>query len=436
MARNELNFTKENIVALPLPEAGKREEYYDTKVQGLQIRITAAGVKTFYVYRWVRAEGKAERIMLGRFPDMTIENARKAATKVNGAIAEGHNPAAALRGKRAELTLGELFIEYMDRHVSVQCKPRVVKETPELFQRFLGELPPEERERKPHGARRTKHPTGVHWENRSLSNITLGDVAQLHANIGRHGHKTPANKVVTLISSMYNRARDWGLYAGTNPATGVKKFREVKRERFIQSDELPRFFEAVGDEPSKDVRDFVLLSLLTGARKSDVISMRWEDMSLERGEWRVPDPKNSVPYVVLLTLEAVAILRSRLPKDDAGSSEDDAIFVFPANSKTGHIEKPKKGWARILGRAEISDLRIHDLRRSLGSWQAKGGASLAIIGKSLGHKTAAATMIYARLDQDPVRASVEKATAAMLKAAGVKGARPQPKARSRASASR
>ncbi|MFZ2627787.1 MAG: Arm DNA-binding domain-containing protein [Rugosibacter sp.] len=141
MARNELNFTKENIVALPLPEAGKRDEYYDTKVQGLQIRITAAGVKTFYVYRWVRAEGKAERIMLGRFPDMTIENARKAATKVNGAIAEGHNPAAALRGKRAELTLGELFIEYMDRHVSVQCKPRVIKETPELFQRFLGELP-------------------------------------------------------------------------------------------------------------------------------------------------------------------------------------------------------------------------------------------------------------------------------------------------------
>ncbi|TBR07417.1 MAG: recombinase XerD, partial [Rugosibacter sp.] len=58
MARNELNFTKENIVALPLPEAGKRDEYYDTKVQGLQIRITAAGVKTFYIYRWVRAEGK------------------------------------------------------------------------------------------------------------------------------------------------------------------------------------------------------------------------------------------------------------------------------------------------------------------------------------------------------------------------------------------
>ena len=149
----------------PLPEAGRRDEYYDTKVQGLQFRISAPGVKTFYVYRWVRAEGKAERIMLGRFPDMTIENARKAAT--------------------------------------------------------------------------------------------------------------------------------------------------------VQ--------------------------------------------------------------------EAVAILRSRQPDDGADASENESEFVFPSESKTGHIDKPKKGWARILERAEISDLRVHDLRRSLGSWQAKGGASLAIIGKSLGH---------------------------------------------------
>ena len=436
MVRNEINFTKDNIVTLPSPKPGTRAEYHDTKVQGLQIRVTAAGIKTFYVYRWVRAEGKAERIMLGRFPDLTIEeNARKAAAQVNGAIAEGNNPAAALRGRRAELTLGELLTEYQDRHVSVQCKPRVIKETPELFQRFLGGLPLDDK-RKPHGAKRTKHPAGVNWEKRPLSTITLGDVSQLHANIGRHGHKSPANKVVTLLSSMYNRARDWGLYAGVNPATGVKKFREVKRDRFIQADELPRFFKAVAEEPSQDVRDFVLLSLLTGARKSDVISMRWEDVSLGRGEWRVPDPKNSVPYTVLLTTEAVAILRSRLPDEGTDPSAKEAIFVFHSDSKTGFIDKPKKGWARILERSGISDLRIHDLRRSLGSWQAKSGASLAIIGKSLGHKTAAATMIYARLDQDPVRASVEKATTAMLRAAGIRGVRPRPKVRTRISTDR
>ena len=82
--------------------------------------------------------------------------------------------------------------------------------------------------------------------------------------------------------------------------------------------------------------------------------------------------------------------------------------------------EPKKGWKRILERAGIEDLRIHDLRRTLGSWQAKTGASLAIIGKSLNHKNQSTTAIYARLDLDPVRNSVNTATSAMLAAAGLK----------------
>jgi len=85
-----------------------------------------------------------------------------------------------------------------------------------------------------------------------------------------------------------------------------------------------------------------------------------------------------------------------------------------------HITPPKKRWQNLLQRCGIDNLRIHDLRRSLGSWQAITGASLVIIGKSLGHKSADATMIYARLNTDPVRASVGAATSAMLEAAGMK----------------
>src|SRR6185503_5001402 len=95
-------------------------------------------------------------------------------------------------------------------------------------------------------------------------------------------------------------------------------------------------------------------------------------------------------------------------------------YVFPGSGKSGHLEEPKKGWQRILTRAGIADLRIHDLRRTLGSWQAKQGASLAIIGKSLNHKNQNTTAIYARLDLDPVRDSVNTATSAMMAAAGLK----------------
>src|SRR6185503_15245564 len=95
-------------------------------------------------------------------------------------------------------------------------------------------------------------------------------------------------------------------------------------------------------------------------------------------------------------------------------------YVFPGSGKSGHLEEPKKGWQRILTRAGIADLRIHDLRRTLGSWQAKQGASLTIIGKSLNHKNQNTTAIYARLDLDPVRDSVNAATTAMLAAGGLK----------------
>lgn len=155
------------------------------------------------------------------------------------------------------------------------------------------------------------------------------------------------------------------------------------------------------------------MSLLTGARRSNVLAMRWEDISFERAEWRIALTKNGTPQTVTLSPEAVGILGNRMPVETAG-------YVFPGLGKHGHLVEPIKGWKRILERSGIQNLRIHDLRRTLGSWQAKTGASLSIIGKSLNHKSPSTTAIYARLDLDPVRESVERATDAMLVAAGRK----------------
>ena len=196
-------------------------------------------------------------------------------------------------------------------------------------------------------------------------------------------------------------------------AHGIKKFTEKSRDRFIQGDELPRFFEALGDETNETMRDYFLLSLLTGARRSNVLAMEWKDISMGREEWRINETKNGTPQTVTLSPEALTVLRDRKP-------EEPTRFVFPGNGKSGHLAEPKKGWQRVLTRAGIDNLRIHDLRRTLGSWQAKTGASLAIIGKSLNHKNQNTTAIYARLDLDPVRDSVNTATSAMMAAAKVK----------------
>jgi integrase len=109
--------------------------------------------------------------------------------------------------------------------------------------------------------------------------------------------------------------------------------------------------------------------------------------------------------------QALAVLREREISDDK-----DDTWVFPGAGKTGHMVEPKKAWRRILQRANIQNMRIHDLRRSLGSWQAATGANLSIIGKTLNHKQVSTTAIYARLNIDPVRESMNTATEAMLKA--------------------
>lgn len=400
-----IRFTKSGLSALPLPEEGTRSTVYDTEVPKLAIRLTSAGTRTFYV---VKRDGSSMAwFRLGTFPDMTAEGARKAAERALGDFAKGINPAAAKREERQKQTLGEAYEQYRVLHIT----PRGIKSASEihaLWERCLGGMP--DAPPKKHGRKRAKHPAGVDWSKRKLDALDNAAVRALHAGIGKT-HRTMANRVVELLSSIYNRAIEWG-YRGVNPTGSIKPFKETKRDRFIQGSELPRFFVALAEDMSDDFKHFVLFSLLTGARRNNVLAMRWQDTDLKAETWRIPQTKNDDPQVVALVPEAVEILRERKPQD--------AGYIFPAASKTGHITPPKKRWADLLARAKLADLHIHDLRRSLGSWQAITGASLPIIGKSLGHKSPDATMIYARLSLDPVRQSVNTATAAMMVAGGMK----------------
>jgi integrase len=399
-----IRFTKSSLSALALPKEGARSTVYDTEVPKLAIRLTAAGTRTFYV---VKRDGFSMAwVRLGTFPDITAEGARKAAERALGDFAKGINPVVAKREERQKQTLGEAYEQYHVLHI----KPRGIKSASEIhapWERCLGAMadtPP-----KKHGRKRTKHPAGVDWTKRKLDAIDNAAVRALHASIGRT-HSTMANRVLELLSSIYNRAIEWG-YRSANPTSGIKPFKETKRDRFIQGSELPRFFVALAEDTSNDFQHFVLLSLLNGARRNNVLAMRWQDTDLQAATWRIAQTKNDDPQVVALVPEAVEVLLARGAKG--------AGYVFPATSKSGHLTAPKKRWAELLARANLADLRIHDLRRSLGSWQAITGASLPIIGKSLGHKSPDATIIYARLSLDPVRQSVNAATAAMMEAGGM-----------------
>ena len=384
----EFNFIKKSLEKAKAID-DKITTYHDTTKRGLKLRVRPSGVKTFLLYRKIK--GNPERIVIGRFPDITIEEARKQIDILNAKIATGINPNEEKRGMRAEITLGGLFSQYIERYAKIH-KSSWQRDI-EQFNLYLKE-----------------------WENKKLSAIRKSHIQKLHVDIGANRGKYTANRLLALLHTMFNKAIEWGREI-PNPAHGIKKFKEKSRDRFIQADELPRFFQALSEEPNIAVRDYVLLSLLTGARRSNVLAMRWEEVNFERTTWTIPMTKTGESHTVPLIPTAIEILNSRQEKNTNNNP-----WVFPGTGITGHLVETKKPWKRILDKAGIKDLRIHDLRRSLGSWQAATGANLSIIGKTLAHKNVSTTAIYARLNIDPIREAMNKATNAMLSAAGVNNA--------------
>jgi integrase len=428
---DRVKFTKSRVAAFPPPVTG-RATYYDETVQKLALRVTAAGSRAFYVVK--RAGAEMVWLKLGTFPDMTVERAREEAEKALGDFAADQNPATIRRARRKEMTVGAFFDkEYNPRHLS---KLRSGKKRGNVFDAHVRS----------------------HIGSKKLSDVDRQTVARILEKMDGNGYAGHTiNHVRNLVSGMFRHAVEWG-FAEANPVSGIRGRKGVKRDRFMRGDELTRFFQSLAAEVNESLRDYLLLSLLTGARRSNVVEMRWRDVRLEEGVWIVLRTKNDEPQNVTLSPEAIAILKARV-----GCHHD---WVFPGRSKRGHITEPKSGWKRILDRdelvqilekikaaghvvadhhdsesiqkqlgqaklaaaelnidisgARLPDLRIHDLRRTLGSWQAKTGASLMIIGKSLNHKSPSATAIYARLDLDPVRQSVNTATAAMMEAGGLK----------------
>jgi integrase len=451
-------FTMAKLERLAAPATG-RDTWQDSEVPGLQLRVTPNGAKTFCLLRKVK--GRPVRLTLGRFPGLSVEAVRRLAIKRLADLADGIDPQAEKRAARAETTLEQLHAEWQAKHAKPHL--RSAEACAKLFARYLKTL-----------------------AKRRLSEISQVDIRALHTRIGSTQDKpTTANRVLALLSTLLTFAKGNG-YTGANPIEGIKRFREVSRARFMDAGELRDFFTSLQMEADRTTRDFFLLALFTGARRANVLGMRWADLDLQRGLWRIPGEKskNGEAMVVILAPSVVTLLQER--RDLATGSP----WVLASDiSATGHFVEPSPAWERILARAELirlaaliserqgqdaaasaeaqrdaldaveanrqeafarrlpagsdpmalvlteyraqaakagvdpnqarmRDLRIHDLRRTLGSWQAATGASLPIIGRSLGHKQVQTTAIYARLSLDPVRAAVEKAATAMLAAVG------------------
>ena len=422
MESNRFRFTKVRLNELKLPLEVRQRFYYDDATRGLCVSVTNTGTKAFYVLR--KFKGRTERVHIGRYPETTIAQARERAGQVNSQFDAGCNANEIKRRERGELTFEDLYKEYMERHAYVYNRRPDISEG--SYRLYLS-----------------------HWAKRRLSSITKLDVQRWHSRTGRDRGQRTANNALSLLRAMFNRGIDWDLFDGPNPTQGARKFKDVSRERFLLPDELKRFLEALKVESNPAFRDLFLLLLLTGARKSNVLAMRWQDINLDGSVWTIPQTKIGEPQVLPLSPQAVDVLRHRaiglsvqqgnVVKLDRPRESGERIatnsailrysdpvtetrrtlllpsaFVFPGVGRTGHLRDPKKAWSKLLERAEIGDLRIHDLRRTHGSYMAATGANQFVISRALGHKDIATTAIYARLDLDPIRAAITRATDIMF----------------------
>ncbi|MCA9805960.1 MAG: tyrosine-type recombinase/integrase, partial [Cyanobacteria bacterium HKST-UBA02] len=345
------------------------------------------GIKTFLIYRWV--EGRAIKRTIGRYPDFSIEQARLEAKEMNVLLAKGKDPKKERKAHTKEITLGELFNHYLEKYAQDRCE--TASDMVKNFERYFGD-----------------------WYQRNVSSISRLEVQNRINQLGKDGHPHRANRAHDSLRAVFQ----WGIKKGIcqidNPARGIDRFKTQSRERFIKPEELFRFFKALNEVNNTEIRDYIKMSLLTGARQKNVLAMRWDEIDFDLGTWRIPRTKNGDSQTVPLTSYALDLLHER--KETSRGS-----WVFPGKVPGDHLKEPKATWRKIVREAELEDLRIHDLRRTLGSYMAMGNQSLQIIGMALGHKSHTSTQIYARLANDPVRQAMEQAQAEMLSVAGLIG---------------
>jgi integrase len=412
--------TKRTVDAAPLPDKGEADRFlWDTELKGFGLRIKPSGVKS-YVIKY-RVGSRTRRLTIGKHgPLWTAEGARRQALDVLRSVKDGRDPAAEKSEAREALTVGSLADLYLAEGMAekpnkkasswVTDRSNIERHVKPLLGREIAKL------------------------------LTQADIAKFQADVaagkskadirtGRRGRaivkggRGTAARSLAVLGAMLQFAVQRKLIAA-NPAKGVPLLKGEKKERFLSEPEVKSLAEAVfvleaERKLSSTAAVAIVLLMLTGCRKSEILSLRWEWVDFERGCLRLPDSKTGA-RVVPLASPAMKIL-AELPRD--------ATYVLPAAKGASHYIGLQKDWERARLRAGLPGLRLHDLRHSFASFAVADGHTLFMVGKVLGHKQSRTTEVYAHLADDPLRAVADR-TAARI-AAAMKGSEREDNWRSR-----
>jgi integrase len=389
MARSNIKLTKRYIDSCTFKGATPKSQdiRWDAELSGFGLRIYESGRKTFVLS--YRSEGRKHIMQLGPFGVLSLDEARDKARRSLVEVLDGKNPIEKRKAEAQGETVGDLCKVFITQHAEAKLRPRTIGEYRRQIETHVLPI----------------------WKTRKVVSIKRADIAALHSKIGERA-PTQANRTLAMLSKMFSFAKVKGFVEDTsyNPAQGVERFKEKKRDRWVRPAEIPNLFEAVAAEANIYAKAAIWLFLLTGARRTELLTSKWEDVDWDRKELRLPETKAGRSHHIPLSSAAIVMLES-IPRLSGNP------YILPGKNQGGHLVNIDKPWRRIRKAAGVDDVRIHDLRRTVGSWLATAGESLHLIGKVLNHADVQTTAIYARLSEDPARRAMEEHGQRMMDAA-------------------
>ena len=382
MAVHKRTLTNRAVAALKVE---RDTVYWDRDLPGFGIRVYPSGGKV-YIAQAREPDRTTRRVTVGRHDVLNADRARQRAAYIIARIRAGEDPvplplAARFNGGP---TVADLAERYLEEHAAVRLKPRTQLRVRGILHNHvlpaLGRLP--------------------------LEAVEPSHVVEFHQKLS--DRPVTANKCVKVLSHMYRLGAGWGLVPeGFNPCRSVEKYPERSRERFLTDAEFTRLGrvldEAVdsGAAPLTAITAIRLL-MLTGCRKSEILTLRWSDVDLDAGELHLAESKTG-PRAVQLPPTAVELLQA-LPR------RKDSPWVFPGNDRDGRYSGGglDHAWRTVRAAAGLEDVRLHDLRHSFASRALALGETLPVIGKLLGHSDIETTARYAHLAQDSIHETAER----------------------------